>query len=347
MDKKVSNNRIWIAVSFVLAILTIHLVLKQSKTVSFKDITRYVTMIDKTYLILAIISSALFVLFEAVAIGSILRKIGYEKSKSKCLLYSTSDIYFSAVTPSATGGQPASAFFMVRDGIPVGVATVTLILNLMMYTFSILFLGLIALIIDPGVLHDFGNFSRILISVAAVFLLLLVLIFYALLKKEEIVFGPIYKFIHFLHRKRIVKDIDTRIAHLEKTKNDYKECSEIVSSRKGILMSAFIWNLLQRAFQMAVPMLIFAGLGGPKSRMTSIFAKQCLITIGFNFVPIPGGMGISDYLMVDGFNRIMGRHMAFVVEMISRGMTFYICVLLSGIITLIGYYAGKRRKNET
>ena len=85
--------------------------------------------------------------------------------------------------------------------------------------------------------------------------------------------------------------------------------------------------------------------GGDKRNSFVIFAKQCLITIGCNFVPIPGAMGISDYLMIDGFTELMGWETAFSTEMISRGITFYICVAVCGLITLIGYLAG-RKKND-
>ena len=47
---------------------------------------------------------------------------------------------------------------------------------------------------------------------------------------------------------------------------------------------------------------------------------------------------------IDGFSRLMGEKMAYTVEMISRGITFYICVSISGIITLIGYFAGRKGK---
>ena len=53
-------------------------------------------------------------------------------------------------------------------------------------------------------------------------------------------------------------------------------------------------------------------------------------------------MGISDYLMIDGFTEIMGEKMAYSVELISRGITFYICVLISGLITLVGYCIKRR-----
>ena len=90
-------------------------------------------------------------------------------------------------------------------------------------------------------------------------------------------------------------------------------------------------------------MLVFRSLGGARSVMASVFAKQCLVTIGYNFVPIPGGIGISDYLMLDGFGSIMSGHLACSVELISRGVTFYMCVLVSGLITLIGDFVGRNK----
>lgn len=84
-------------------------------------------------------------------------------------------------------------------------------------------------------------------------------------------------------------------------------------------------------------------MGGDYKNAASLFSKQCLITIGYNFVPIPGAMGISDYLMLDGYSRIMSSDMAYKIEMIGRGITFYICVLICGIITLAGYLIGKKK----
>ena len=60
--------------------------------------------------------------------------------------------------------------------------------------------------------------------------------------------------------------------------------------------------------------------------------------------PMGCAMGIADYLMVDGFSGIMSREVAFELEMLSRGLTFYICVSISGVITLIGYLIRRRTR---
>jgi hypothetical protein len=60
-------------------------------------------------------------------------------------------------------------------------------------------------------------------------------------------------------------------------------------------------------------------------------------------------MGVADFLMLDAFAGLgfIAAEEVFRLEMLSRGLTFYICVAASGIITLLGYaLLHKREKKE-
>ena len=69
---------------------------------------------NKGFLAAAAVCGGLFIVLEARAILHILRGTGYGRGGLSGVLYSAADIYFSAITPSATGGQPACAYFMLR-----------------------------------------------------------------------------------------------------------------------------------------------------------------------------------------------------------------------------------------
>ena len=77
-----------------------------------------------------------FIYFEGEAIRVIVAHMGYPAKRSHGFLYSAADVYFSAITPSASGGQPASAFFMMRDGMPGAAVMTALLVNLIMYTLA-------------------------------------------------------------------------------------------------------------------------------------------------------------------------------------------------------------------
>ncbi len=343
MDKSQKKKAFWMIFSLLLAALTIWAVLKQSEDMSLEKLFYIVRGADVRWIIISMVSAALFVFFEAVAIHSILKGISYNRSLGKNILYSTSDIYFSAITPSATGGQPASAYFMVRDGIPVGVASATLILNLMMYTAAIIFLGTIAVIFSTRSFFEFSLVSKIFISVGFIGLSALVIFFLLVLTRGEKVFSGLAKFLIFLHSKKIIHRLEHRLEHLHKIREDYNNCVGLIAGKTSIMVKAFIWNVVQRFCQIVVPAYLYIALGGETHKSVVLFFKQCLITIGYNFVPIPGAMGIADYLMIDGFSSLMSKHAAIELDMISRGITFYICVTFSGLITLIGYMKGKKR----
>lgn len=318
----------------MLAVLTVRIVLKQNSEMSFAELMDIIGNSNKRYMLAAVFFSAMYVIFEAFAISCIIKRSGYGKVPLKGLIYSTSDVYFSAITPSSTGGQPASIFFMMRDGIPGGIATATLILNLFMYTLSIITLGFVSIVIEPNAFQAFSTFSRVLIIIGFTALSLLSVLISVVLRNDSLIFEPLKGLVNRLHKINIIRNKEGRISKLEKMRNDYRRCSDIISNSRSILLYSFLLNLVQRASQIIVPVLVYRSLGGERSHMLSVFAKQCLITIGYNYVPVPGGMGISDYLMIDGFTDVMGESMAFNVELISRGITFYICVAVSGLITL-------------
>ena len=124
--------------------------------------------LDGGWLALAFASMAGFIVFEAFAIMTLVRAFGYKKNVLQGISYSTSDIYVSAITPSATGGQPASAYFMMKDGIPGSVVTVVLLANLVLYTFSIILIGSSSIFFSPALFAEFSPLSKILIIAGGV-----------------------------------------------------------------------------------------------------------------------------------------------------------------------------------
>ncbi len=343
MDRK---KIFWSVFSLLLAVLSVVAVMSQSGGISIPELIEALKSAKPGWVAAAVISTACFIFLEGVAICSILKGIGYRRHLGRGLIYSTSDIYFSAITPSATGGQPASAFFMVKDGIPGGVVTVTLIVNLIMYTAGVVLLGIIALLINYKLFFGFRLLSKVLIIAGFLILSGLTFMFFMILRKGTVVFNSLRNIVNFLHRKHIIHRVDPKIAKINKAEIEYKECVEVMSGKMPTLIKAFIWNFLQRASQILVPVFMYMAMGGKASTAPMVFASQCLITIGFNCVPVPGAMGVADFLMIDGFSKLMTRDDAFRLEMLSRGISFYICVIVSGIIMLFGYIMLRRREKK-
>ena len=338
----------WTLFSLALAALSIWGVLSQSKKWSLTGILESLRTADPLWLGAAVVCTALFVLLEAVALFVLLKGTGYRESFGGSLLYSTSDIYFSAITPSASGGQPASAFFMIKDGVPAGAATVTLLVNLILYTLSLMILGLGSVIAYPSLFFGLRPLAQVLIAIGFLVHIGLTALFFVLLGKGEAVFGVLRRFLGFLHRKKLIHRLEYKLEKLDKAQEEYEICAGAMKGKRPYFLKALVWNLLQRAGQFAVPMFMYLALGGSPGNAGKLFASQCLIVLGYSPVPIPGAMGVADFLMLDAFTCLgfIEVEEAFRLEMLSRGLTFYICVAASGVITLLGYALLHRREKK-
>lgn len=341
MNKK--KNRIWTLVAIILAVSSIFIVARQTKDYSWVDFKLYITSANPFWILMAIVCTLLYIFFEGYAILRILKAFGYPRQVRKGIVYSAADIYFSAITPSATGGQPASAFFMMADGIPAGVSAVALMVNLVMYTASIMAIGIVAVVLKPELFIRFESFAKFLIIIGYVILGALMFFIILLLKKEKWVHAICSFFLRLLSKIRMIKRLDRLEKKLDKIIEEYKKCSEMIDGQRRMLVETFICNFLQRSLQICVSVMIYLADGGAIKHAVDIWVTHAFSVIGSNCVPIPGAMGVIDYLLLDGMGNLMSQEDAVSLELTSRGISFYFCVLLCLIIVGVGYFALNKR----
>lgn len=346
MDKK---KVAWSFVAVLLAVFSIWAVLSQSGSLSIQDLGETIRTANPLWIILAVLSSLGFIVFEGQAILVILRNVGYKHKHRQGFLYAAGDVYFSAITPSASGGQPASAFFMKKNGIPMSVITAVLVLNLVMYTLGILTVGLVCLIAAPQVFLSFSFLSRFLILLGTAVLIFMAVIFTMMLLHQKMLEKLSIGMVQLFHRLHLIKKPERWIGKIERKMVEYQECVTQMSGHKRALVGAYFWNLAQRVSQISVTAFVFLATGGSAKEAWNVWITQGFVAIGSNTVPIPGGMGVTDYLMLDGFRGMMANADAVRLELLSRGLAFYVCVLISGITVGVGYivyHLRNRRKRK-
>ena len=328
---------------FLLAIITIYTVFKGSG-ISFAELSGSLKSASWEGIALASISMLGFIYFEGEALRVIVHHMGYPAKKSHGFVYAAADVYFSAITPSASGGQPASAYFMMQDGIPGTAVMTALLLNLVMYTLAILTIGFADVLIFPNIFLKFSIGCRILIVAGGLALAGLGILFYLLLKKQELIKSlgmGIVRILEMFHCHRLAKRIERK---LETSIKKYGSLVDVVLNGKKMLWKVYFLNLLQRLSQIIVTLFSFTALHGNLRKLPQLLAIQIYVVLGSNCVPIPGGMGVADYLMLKGYQQLMDREAAFQLEMLSRGLSFYVCIFVSLTAVVIGYVTFKRRK---
>ena len=343
--KSVKSKIIWSFVFVAVASLTIWAVTSQ-EGFSFTQFISFMGDMHPGWLACAFLGMAGFIVFEALAIMTIIKSFGFKRPFRKGVIYSTSDIYFSAITPSASGGQPASAYFMMRDGISGSMTTVSLIVNLVMYSFAIVIIGIVSILLKPSVFLEFPITCKILIIIGAVLLIGVALFFLLLLYKSQILLKMGNSIISLFAKIRILKNSEGLRAKLSTAIEEYRSHVAHLKGKGWMLVRALIFNILQRSSLISVTLFVYLAAGNDPSLAIDVWVIQCLVVIGTNMIPVPGAMGISDYMLISAFAAIGFSDTASLnLNLASRGVSFYLSVILCGVsmvIRIISYKVGAK-----
>ena len=325
----------WGFLSLGIAILTILMIASGSKEFSLETMGAYLSRANKLWLAAGLLCMFGYIWFEGYALVHICRTLGYQSAKRQGTVYGAADVFFSAITPSASGGQPASMFFMLRDGMTFPACTTALLINLVMYTLATLTIGSLSVLFHFDLFRRMSLFSKILIVVGWFIMMGLSMLFYMLLRRGEILYRLCDRVMEMLEKRKLLSNLTKKQAKL-------KKCSDEIAGHGRMLIRIFIINLLQRLSQIGVTFMIFMALGEGFRTSLEGLVIQAFTALGSNSIPIPGGMGGADYLMLDGFGEILGRDAAS-IEMLCRGCSFYVCIITSALIVLAGYFMGRKR----
>lgn len=336
---------LWAVLSLLLAAGSFYLVLRHSGGLSLEALQEDLTQAAPGWLIAAACSMLVYVTLEGRILRIVCGGLGHPLSRRRGLAYAASDIYFSAVTPSATGGQPACAYFMIQDGIPETVSTVCLLLNLTMYTLTLAVLGVVCVVIGPGLFLCFGTLGRILIVIGLAAHLALAFFFFLLVRNERLLHRLCGWALRLLGKLRLVRQEAKLQAKLQTAMEDYRRCTQLLAGQKKLMIRVFVLNLLQRAAQISVTGFVFLAAGHGLGQAAVMWAIQCYVILGAACIPIPGAMGISDYLLLNGFSAFLAPQEAASMELISRSISFYCCTVLCAVITLVYSLIQIRRRS--
>lgn len=338
---------LWAVITTVLSVLTIYTLFYNSG-LSLTELSEDIKEATPIWLIPAVLCMLAFIFFEGHSLVLILRTLGYPVKKRRGFLYASADIYFSSITPSATGGQPASAYFMHKDGLPTEVVTVSLILNLTMYTLAIITLGIISLISFPKIFIEFTLPCRIMILIGIFAMILLSVFFILLLKKQAILLSMgnlIVKIIHKFHFKNSAEKLKIK---LDKMIERYNECVITLAGKKKLLLKTYFLNLFQRSMQILVTVFCYYALHGNIADGFKVFIIQTYVVMGSNFIPVPGAIGISEFLMFYGYTMLLNEEAAYSLAILGRGIAFYSCSFISIFTVIFGYiFIRTKQKNAS
>ena len=333
------------AAFILLAAATVFAVSRQSRTFTAEGFMDYAASLHPWGLPCAAVLTLCYILAEGLCLLNLCQIMGYKRNLFHGIQYSAADLYFSAITPSATGGQPASALLMIKDGIPGAVTTVVLLINLALYNAALFAVFAFSFILYPGVFRIFDVPAQILIILGAFFHALLMAGIILLVFNERLFLKITDLFLRLGQRLRLFRGAEERRKKLVQVEKDYRESAGTLGRHLPRIFSAFAFSLLQRISITLVPTVLYAASGGCIQDSRKLFSIQMLAVMGSNSVPIPGAVGVADYLFLNGYASLLPDPVN--LELLARTVSFYMCVLVCALIVLIRFLVQKNTSGKT
>lgn len=304
----------------------------------------YLADANDWYLLPGLLCVVLFILGESVIIRYLLKSLGTGTSFFHCALYSFIGFFYSCITPSASGGQPMQVVAMRKDGIPVAVSSVVLAIVTITYKLVLVLMGAAVLLIRPPAV------MACLEPVEGLVLLGMGLNVVCIAALLLLVFDPkaVYRIANgcfaLWNRIRPSKKPEKFRQRLDRIVSQYQGAAEYYRTHHQVMVRVLLITFLQRCLLFLVTWLTYRSFGLSGSSLGTVVTLQAMISVAADMLPLPGGMGVSENLFLDIFLPIFGEALVLPGMILSRGISYYTQLALSGIMTLAASFILKRKK---
>ena len=342
-EKRTKRNLLSILFLVVLIGLTFWMILKDN---DIAEICEAIINLNTGWLLAAVATAVFFVSAEGFMIWYILKTLKCKISLPNCIGYSFVGFFFSGITPSASGGQPMQLYYMSKDGIKISHSTVALTIVATLYKFVLVLIGVFLAVFFNSTLNRylegymylfyFGLSLNFIVVVILVFLMINPNAFRKIARKCERV----------LVRIHILKPSVDRVRRITKVAKEYNMAvTSFMKNVKTIVVTA-LDTVVQRCSIFFITYFIYRGMGLNEKDIVLITVLQASVYVAVDLLPLPGSQGISELMYQTTFGLIfVGAYLPASV-LITRGISFYLPLIIGFVATVIFYFLKSRKKIE-
>ncbi len=338
--KKETKNMIRNGIFFVLVIVLTYVVIFSK--IDMHAIRRALKNSDLIFVLIAFIIATNNITFEAINLKSNFKLLGDKVKFIRCLKYSTIGFFFSSITPAATGGQPMQLYAMTKDNIKFSHGASALFASYICYMVSAVLMALIGFIVNYEYINDIA-FFKYLIYIGLIANLLITGVVIIAMFATKLAHKGLNWIISIISKFSVQKAEEAK-EKWNAQLDEYHKSSRFILSNKKAIIRTFIVSFLQVISIHSVSYFIFWALGFHGYPYLEILLLQSVIFISVSAVPLPGTVGVSETGFAIMFKRLFPVEIVEISMILSRLASFYILVIITGIVFAIISLKKKKKK---
>ncbi len=289
---------------------------------------------NKLPLFIAIVFMLFYWLINTLILKEIAATVNVGYSFLSGVKYTLIGQYFSAITPLASGGQPAQVYYMAKDNIPVGKSTSILIIKFIIYQVVVAIYSLLMFFYKAGFIYENIKLSLpfVLIGLIANFIGLIILI---VISFNSSLIRKIINFcLDIICKFNLIDDREIITNKIENFLEDYSNCITDIRESKTMTGKVLFLTTLQLTFYFGISYYIIQAMGMGQASFVELLAVQSLLYVAVSFIPTPGAAGASEGGFYLFFNIYFASSTIMYGVLLWRFISYYLGLILGGMLVL-------------
>lgn len=237
---------------------------------------------------------ALYLAARAVTLVYYLGRQGIRIALADALTVTGIGQFYSAITPSSSGGQPMQVLAMHRLGVPVSTATATVSVKFIGFQCAVLVTGLVFWLAHWDMAAGQLAGMRYLVALGYLVNSALMVGVALTMVRSRRVNRVVSWCVRQLARLHIVKDQDAAGHRALELLEEYRQALSRLIAHPGQALVVLALSCLQVFSLMSVPLCLYRAFGLSGWAPADLFTLQLLLFIVAAFVPLPGAAGAQE-----------------------------------------------------
>ena len=235
---------------------------------------------------------------------------------------------------------------MSKNGVPAAHGTLNMMMIAVCYQVTVLLYAAAAAIAMPGMISAMGTGMGLLLLYGTVVMLVLTAGMLCFMFLPNAARRLMNGLLNLGARLRLVRNRAAAEEKLERQMEEYRSGAECFKKNASLVPLLLGLNLVQLTALYLVPFVVYKAFGLSGHGVLELVGAQALLTLATSSLPLPGAVGATEGGFVTLFALFFGASLVTPAVLVSRGISFYAFLLLSGCVTLAVHLSTKRRNSQ-
>jgi len=302
---------------------------------NLKNVAEVLRISHVGWLIAAVACIFIYWFLDGVALHLSLKPIHPSQKFSVSIRVAMIGQYFNAITPLASGGEPAQAYFLVKNGAPLGECMSALLTKFIVYQLTLTAISVSAIVFRFQ--FFMGHVDTLMVAVlfgfagnTVITLGLLAIAFFKDWTKK--IANKTIDLLSYLH---LLKKAEAKREFLNIELDSFNRQFTYLSRHKLQLTKIALVTAVQLLAYFFIGNVIYYSFRLPPTDSVTLLAAQSFVHMIASSVPIPGGIGAAEGSFSIFFSMFFPKNMISLAVVLWRLITFYLSIVVGLVFTVI------------